>query len=253
MRTRLLLAAALTFMAVFPGAVSAQQALPLGSVTRGQVGSAGAAVYTFNAESAGMLTVAVRGQGGIDLVIVVTDSLGQALPDGRVDSDLGGDTGAEQLVVTLRSAGEYQVRVETFSSGSGSFEIAASWMSFPAVAVAPDPDGLPTTGTALTPGTPIDDSIDPAAGDMWDWFMVTAEGNSVITVVTSAADGDLALEVFNEGAFGEAVNRSDQDLQGVAGNESLTVQASAGQKYYFKVSPVFSQGRIAYQIRVGVM
>jgi hypothetical protein len=83
--------------------------------------------------------------------------------------------------------------------------------------------------------------------------VITAEGNSVITVVTSAADGDLALEVFNDGAFGEAVNRSDQDLQGVAGNESLTVQASAGQKYYFKVSPVFSQGRIEYQIRVGVM
>jgi len=253
MRTRVLLAAALTFMVVFPGAATAQQALPLGSVTRGQMDSAGAAEYMFSADSAGMLTVAVRGQGDVDLIIVVTDSLGQALPDGRVDSDLGGDTGAEQLVATLRSPGEYRVRVETFGSGSGSFDIGASWMSFPSVAVAADPDGLPTAATVLTPGTPINDSIDPAAGDMWDWFVITADAGSVITVVTSAADGDLALEVFNDGAFGEAVNRSDQDLQGVAGNESITVQASAGQRYYFKVSPVFSQGRIEYQIRVGVM
>ena len=43
-------------------------------------------------------------------------------------------------------------------------------------------------------------------------------------------------------------------MQGVAGNESLTIQTAAGQTYYFKVSPVFSSGdAIAYRIRVGIM
>ena len=76
----------------------------------------------------------------------------------------------------------------------------------------------------------------------------------MITVITEAPEGDLALEVFEGGNFAEAINRSDQDMQGVAGNESLTIQAAAGQTYYFKVSPVFSSAdAIAYRIRVGIM
>jgi len=153
----------------------------------------------------------------------------------------------------ISAPGDYQVRVQTWSGG-GRFDIAASWLEFPALGGPADPDGMPTAAAALAPGTPIDDSINPSGGDAWDWFMVTADNAGVITVITEAPEGDLVLEVFNEGAFGEAVNRSDQDMQGVTGNESLTIQAAAGQTFYFKVSPAFDTGEtISYRIRAGIM
>ena len=76
----------------------------------------------------------------------------------------------------------------------------------------------------------------------------------MITVVTEASEGDLALEVFEGGDFAEAINRSDQDMQGVAGNESLTIQAAAGQTYYFKVSAFTSSGgAISYRLTTGLI
>ena len=39
-----------------------------------------------------------------------------------------------------------------------------------------------------------------------------------------------------DGNFSESAERSDQDLQDVAGNEALTLSVSPGQTVYFKVS-----------------
>jgi len=231
----------------------AQQALQLNQITPGNAGDDAPAVFTFYAETPGVLTVVVRGNGDTDLQLAVADVVGQTLPDGQIDQDHGGDSGAEQAAVVIRGAGEYQVRVSTWF-GSGSFDLIASWISYPALGGPADPDGMPTAAAVLVPGTPIDDSIDPSSGDAWDWFKVTTDSAGVITVITEAPDGDLALEVFGDGDFAEAINRSDQDMQGVAGNESITVQAAAGQTYYFRVSPVFSSGDVMiYRIRVGIM
>lgn len=250
--TAIVAVAALTLVSVLP-ALAAQQALQLNQPQRGTAGDSTPAVFTFSADSAGILTVVVRGQGDTDLTLAVADAVGQTLPEGQSDQDLGGDSGAEQLAVVVPGAGDYQVRVGTWF-GSGGFEMVAGWISYPALAGPTDPDSMPTQAAALTPGSPIEDSIDPGAGDAWDWFKVTVDSDAAITVITDAPEGDLALEVFEEGNFAEAVNRSDQDMQGVAGNESLTIQAQAGQTYYFKVSPVFSGGeRVSYRIRVGVM
>jgi hypothetical protein len=236
-----------------PAPVQAQQALQLNQVQRGNAGGDNPAVFTFNAESAGVLTVVVRADGDTDLQLAVADAVGQILPDADADRDLGGDTGAEQLAAVIPGAGEYQVRVSTFF-GSGPFELVAGWISYPKLGGPMDADALPTAAATLQPGSPIDDSIDPGNGDNWDWFKVTAGSAAAITVITEAAEGDLALEVFAEGSFSESLNRSDQDMQGVQGNESLTIQAQAGQTYYFKVSPVFSSGEaIRYRIRVGIM
>ncbi len=237
----------------FAAHAHAQQALQLNQVMQGSARDGAPAVFTFNAETPGVLTVVVRGSGDADLQLAIADAVGQTLPDGQVDQDLGGESGAEQAAVVIRAAGDYQVRVSTWF-GSGTFDIVAGWISYPALGGPADPDGMPTAAATLVPGTPIDDSIDPSSGDAWDWFKVTAAGAAVITVVTEASEGDLALEVFEGGNFAEAINRSDQDMQGVAGNESLTIQAAAGQTYYFKVSPVFSSAdAIAYRIRVGIM
>jgi hypothetical protein len=154
----------------------------------------------------------------------------------------------------IPSAGDYRVQILTFGGGGGRFDIAASWLEFADLGGPADPDGMPTAAAALNPGSPIDDSINPSGGDAWDWFKVTAESAGVITVITEAPEGDLVLEVFNDGAFGDPVNRSDQDMQGVVGNESITIQAAAGQTFYFRVSPAFDMGNtITYRIRAGIM
>ena len=230
------------------------QQLAVGSITSATAGGSGSpAVFDFNAEMAGVLTVVVRGQGDADLVIDVRDSLGQQLPEGHSDSDLGGDTGAEQVVVTIPMAGAYKVEVSAWGSG-GPFEIASGWIAYAALGRAPDPDGMPTDATELRFGTPIDDRLDTGAGDMWDWYRITAETDGVITVLTEAPSGDLVLEMYNDGEFGDYENRSDQDLGSVSGNEAINVPARAGQTYYFKVAP-FSEsgGPIPYRIRAQIM
>lgn len=236
-----------------PAVVSGQAAdLPMGAPASGRASSDQPAVYTFSTDAAGFLTVVVRATADTDLVLVLADAMGQPLPEGRSDQDLQGDTGAEQAVFTIPRPGDYRVRVETWGSG-GEFRIMAGWIPFADVAQAPDPDGSPDSAASLTPGSPVQDSIDPAAGDAWDWFRVSVDDGGIITVVTEG-DGDLALEVFAEGTFAEAMERSDQDLQGSSGNESLTVRAEPGQTFYFRVSPVFSSsGTVSYTIRAGVM
>jgi len=235
------------------GARATQQALQLNQPITGTASDDTPAIFTFAAESAGMLTVVVRGQSDTDLQLAIADIVGQPLPDGSSDQDLGGDYGAEQVAAVIPSAGQYQVRVGSWS-GSGSFELVAGWIAYPALGGPVDPDALPTAAAELTPGAPIDDSIDPSNGDSWDWFKVTVDSAAAITVITSAPEGDLALEAFAEGEYADSISASDQDMQGVAGNESITIQAQAGETYYFKVTP-FSNfgGAIPYSIRVGVM
>lgn len=254
-RSKILVAAIVLTLALgaSAGAQSTQQALQLNQPVTGTASDGTPAVFTFTAESAGMLTVVVRGQSDTDLQLTIADIVGQPLPEGSSDQDLGGDYGAEQVAAVIPSAGEYQVRVGSWS-GSGSFEMIAGWIAYPALGGPVDPDALPTAAAELAPGAPIDDSIDPSSGDSWDWFKVTVEGAAAITVITTAPEGDLALEAFAEGEYAAPISSSDQDMQGVAGNESITIQAQAGETYYFKVTP-FSNfgGAIPYNIRVGVM
>ena len=246
--------AALVFTVTGTADAWSQQQLPLGSViTTMTGGNDNPAVFAFNAETAGVLTVVVRGQGDADLLLDVTDSVGQQLPEGHSDQDLSGDSGAEQVVVTIPMAGDYRIEVGAWGAG-GPFDIAAGWISYPALVREPDPDGLPTDATELVPGTPIDDQIDPPSGDLWDWYKITATSAVWITVLTEAPEGDLVIELYVDGEFGDYENRSDQDLGGVTGNESMTVQAQAGQTYYFKIAPAFESGQaIPYRIRVGMM
>jgi hypothetical protein len=233
--------------------VAAQQ-LELGEVTTAATSDSKIASLSFNAPAAGVLTVVVRSTDESDLVLVVTDGDGQPLPEARSDRDLGGNSGAEQLAVTVPRAGEYQVRVEPFGSGSARFKIGASWISFPDLEIPPDPNGSPSTATAIREGQePFDESLDGTAGDYWDWFVFTAERAGTLTVTTRAEDGDLVLEAFEAGSYTEALERSDQDLQGVSGNEALTLIVTAGQKVYFKVSAWNEGAQIAYRLQVGFM
>jgi hypothetical protein len=189
---------------------------------------------------------------GADLVLLVTDAYGQPLVEGRSDEDLGGDSGAEQFAVTVPRAGEYQVRVETFQGGAASFKVGASFLPFPDLELAPDPDGSPGAAIPLVVGQARhEDSIDGPSGDYWDWYVLTAEEAGTLTVATRAEDGDLVLEAFEEGEFSEALQRSDQDLQGNGGNEALTLVVAAGQQFYFKVASFSEGATVHYRLQVG--
>ena len=229
-------------------------ALPIGSTILGTTSSGAVASYEFSAPSAGVLTVAVRATTETDLVLLVTDADGQALPDGRSDQDLGGDSGAEQLGITLPRAGRYSARVRPFSSGLGEFQIGASWLEFPELERPGDPDGSPSTANPMAVGEGINHTIDPSAGDNWDWFSIQIGQSGQLRVATHAPEGDLVLESFNEGEFAEPVERSDQDLQEVTGNEAIVLAVTAGQTLYFKVSAYSSFGEaIAYQLTAGLI
>jgi len=216
------------------------------------MGREGIALHTFEAGAAGVLTVVVRSLDETDLFLLVTDSDGQLLPNGRSDQDLGEDAGAEQFAVTLPRAGKYQVRVETFGGSEGAFRIGVSWLPFPDLAVPADPDGSPSSANRIRVGQGTrDDSIDGASGDYWDWFVLKVEKGGTLTVATRAEEGDLILEAFGSDDFSEALERSDQDLQGNGGNEALTLVVEPGEEFFFKVSAFSEGGSVPYRLQVG--
>jgi hypothetical protein len=154
--------------------------------------------------------------------------------------------------VTIPREGSYQVRVETFGGGGGNFKIGLSWLSFPDLALPADPDGSPATANRISLGQdPRNDLIDPSQGDNWDWFVLQADKAGTVTVATRAEEGDLILEAFTPGEFAEALERSDQDLQGNGGNEAVTLVVEEGEEFFFRVSAFSGGGEIPYRLQIG--
>lgn len=231
----------------------AQTPLPMGDMATGRLVGDEAAEYTVEVGEPGFLTVVVRGDGDEDLRFLVTDDEYQVLPDGSVDLDVGGDRGAEQFVVALPWPGVYRVLVESYGSGGASFHIGGTFLSAETAAAAPDPDRKPSGALELAPGGDHEDALDPAGGDLFDWYRVTAAEAGSLTVLTRADSGDLRLDLFLDGDFRESIDFSDQDQGGVLGNESLTVDVVAGQTVYVRVtySGVGMAEYAAYRIAAG--
>jgi hypothetical protein len=228
--------------------------LPLGKATQEQLGS-DAAIYTFVTDKAGVLTVFVRATDQTDLAFLVTDQDGQGLPGGKADNDVGGVVGAEQLVVTLPWPGTYQVMV--FAAAPCKALMGATWLAVPELKRAEDPDFSPSQGKEMALEEKLEDSIDPRAGDRWDWYWLKAEQSGALTVITRAPVGDLVLEAYAQGAYLEPLARSDDDQGEVAGNESITIQAEAGAIYRFRVlAPASARASgdvVAYKVSAGLI
>lgn len=224
--------------------------LPMGTPADATLGADGTAAFDFQADAAGLLSVSVYTSGDTDLYLTFTDAYGQSLANS--DSDLGRHMGSEVLSAAVRTPGMYRVVVHSRGGGAG-FRIVGAWLPTPGMELPADPDGNPGDATQLTVGTPHSDSIDPDSADGWDWFSVTIPDGGLVGVIVEAPDGDLALELYRDGQFGQAADRSDQDLEGVSGNEAITARAKAGETLYFKVLPVFGSQAIDYTIRAGVM
>jgi hypothetical protein len=215
----------------------AQTALPIGSPANGTATSDAPAEYTVDLKAAGVLSVAVQGTG--DLALALLDQDGQSVPDGTADRDLNGSAGTELLSVTITEPGPYRLRVRLQGSGSSNFQIASSFLSFPAFARPSDPDGRPGQARTVAVGKPHDDALDPGNGDSRDWFVYKAPREGSLAIVTrplANSEADLILEVFLDNEFAQAADRSDQDMQGNSSNESVTVNVTAGQLVHVKVT-----------------
>jgi hypothetical protein len=234
--------------------LSAQSLLPINTTATGRLGNNGqAARYQFTATSAGVLTVAVHGEA--DLTLAIMDEDGQPVPDGTADRDLGGSVGAEMLAVVVPEAGVYRIEVRGYGDEASGFSIGASFVSVPAFARSPDPDGRPSRARLLAVGAAHSDELNPDAGDLWDWYIVPVTENAALVIVTQMNDGvegDLALEAYLDNDFTTPAASSDQDLQGNLGNESVTVTVRAGQTLHVKVRS-FHSGGGAVPYRVSVM
>lgn len=233
---------------------AAQSPLPLGTTSQARLPVGEPSVFVFEARAAGFLTVVVRSEGGDDLAFTVTDDEGQSLPDGSADMDLGGNVGAEQLVVTLPGPGGYAVHVRSLGGMGGAFQIGGSFLESASASGIQDPDGRPSGAIRLAVGESHEDSIDAGRGDSWDWYRIDVTGDGALTVLTSSqGEGDLRLELYADGAFGEAMDASDQDMEGVLGNESITVNVRAGQTVYLRVTSAFGGGYAGYRIASGLI
>ena len=231
------------------GNALAQTPLPLGAPQQGKTSSETPAEYTVVAKTAGLLSVAIAGEG--DLAFQVTDEDGQALPEGNVDRDLNGNDGHEMVALILPEPGTYKVRVRA-QGGSATFQISGAWIPVAAYAMAsPDPDRRPRSAKAIVMGKPHEDSLNAEAGDGWDWFVMKPGQAGTLAIVTRQigdGDADLVLEVYTDNDFTKPAARSDQDLQGNSANESVTINVSAGQAVHVKVAGAFSRVSAKYRV-----
>lgn len=224
------------------GAARAQE-LTLAETIEGSTGP-DAAAYDFHAESSGVLTVIVRATS--DVVINVVNEFGQPIEDGYVDTDYYGDTGAEQGAIVIAEPGDYQVRIEPLS-GSADFVMAASWLPFESIERRPDPQGSPAESIHMGIGKIYSGLIRESLGDRQDWYRVEAARDGVLNVSTRTRMSDVVLEYYQDGNLGSSMERSDQDLGGDTGRESITIQVRSGNVYYFVVTAYSSDAE--YSIR----
>ena len=242
-------AGALLAFVVGSSTVFAQPALPTGALHKASISADKPAEYAFAAKTAGVLTIALTGEG--DLAFAVTDADGQPLPDGSIDRDMNGNPGLEMASILIPEPGSYRVRMRLQGGSSSSFEISTAWLSFPALAREnTDADSKPSGARRLEVGKPHEDALAAESGDMWDWFSLQAPDAGTLVVVTRAVGetSDLVLEAYLDGKFGESVERSDQDLQGDSANESVTVSVTKGQMVHVKVSGAFGRPSAKYRI-----
>ncbi len=192
-------------------------------------------VLEFAAPAAGLLTVAARDDSDIDLVVQVTDADGQAIPQGRADIDLGGDRGAEQLVVALPWAGDYQVSIRELNSGTGSFEVGAGFFAMPSVGALEPEHARPSNAVPLVVGDEQEAGLSAERGVPWMWYRFDSTMPGIVTFDVQADFGDLVVEGYDEGSFADPTETSDQDIGGVLGNEMLSLAVGPGTPVYFRV------------------
>lgn len=216
--------------------------IDLGTPTQVMVPGQENKVFEVEVAEAGVLTVVTRGAGG-DLVLTVTDTDSQPLPDGQTDMDAGGNLPDEQLVTILPFADTWLVSLHNMAEDASNVTLVVGFVPFPPVAREPDPNGRPTKATPLEVGKPVEDSLSTADFDIADWYAITPEEDGRLVIFTEGDDElDIVLSVVAEDALDQPIAESDQDLEGSTSNEGLIVPVKAGRTYYLKVSALVDTG-----------
>ena len=242
-------------LVAFP--LAAQAPLPTNGKVSGTTTAGAPAEYRFTPPSAGVLTVVVRAND--DVTITVTDEDGQMLTGGYADSDNNGSTGLEFLAIPLGSTDQVRILVTMLSEedGTGAFTIGGTFVAEEGFAQVADPDRRPSLARTIAVGSAMEDAVHPDEGDRWDWYVIRATEAMTVTVMTrmeAGVEGDLVLTAYTGGVFDSEVAQSDQDLQEVLGNESVTVTLKAGDVLHVKVASLSETGGAApYRISVGRM
>lgn len=238
--------ALLSLLLATPALAQERAALPIGASAQAKASDENPAVFSFDAADGGLLAVTIVGTDPeADLVLETFDADMQPLDEGSSDRDRYGHKGKEYLAVILPEAGTYVVTVKARTSESASFTLSAAYA--PAAGFStPDPDRKPSKAAAVTVGKPVQDTL--GGQDRWDWFAVRSEAEGTLTILTKAAEGDLKLEAFAEGNYGDDIARSDQDLQEKKGNESVSFEVTAGQTIYVRVTAISGDAQIDYKL-----
>jgi hypothetical protein len=163
------------------------------------------------------------------------------LPGRLADRDLTGNERHGTASTTVNLAPALRVRLQ--GGEKSTFTIAGAFLTFPAF----QRPGIPIAGPA-TPAASPSASRSKTASIRERRFVglmrVQAAEEGTLTVVTRQVGNgdapDLVLEVYTGGNFGDAQDRSDQDLQGNSASESVTVQVKAGEAVHVRVSGNFS-------------
>jgi hypothetical protein len=221
--------------------------LPLGGSVRGTV-DGGVSEWVVDVREAGMLAVAARADDDADLVLEVMDVDGQPLPEGYMDGDHGGSRGAEQVVVAIPWAGRYRVQVRELSDGAGAFELGAGFFAMRSVARREPAHARPGTALHLDPGQGAAGVVDGPEGAAWQWFRLSPRFPGTLVIEVKATVGDLVLEAYRPPDFKAIWEASDQDLEGVLGNERLALPVGAGETVFLRVRDRDPAGRVDYQL-----
>jgi Bacterial pre-peptidase C-terminal domain len=190
---------------------------------------------TFNADSAGLLGMVARSDE--DIFIEFIDQ-GNVLS--RIDNDVEGQSGCEAGYFAVPRPGTYTVRLGVYG-GDAEVTLRTAWLAAPEMETAPDPDGYASGATELTLGTEVSDSLDPYSGDEHDWYQITAVADGTITI-EAWGEEDINLTTYSGPEQENYLDYADNDLDGDTGHEVLEIQATAGETYYLKVSPLGSAG-----------
>lgn len=101
--------------------------IPIGHVLEGNNGSGRPRSYLYKADGKGVLTIAVRGKGDVDMRIQANDDRGQSISGGQVDIDFGGDTGAEQIAIHISRPGDIEIAIVPHAGGA--YYYSGSWLA----------------------------------------------------------------------------------------------------------------------------
>lgn len=223
------------------------QPLPVGEVQAGETSRDAPAAYVFSAAEAGRLTVALRAQGTVE--VVISNAADGELPDGRRRIEVRG-----QMAVDVYAVGEYAVTVAPVWPDTVAYFVGASFLPWSHAAAAPDADGGPDRAVAIAAGEAVTDDV-VVPDDRVDWVTIDSPTDGVLMVDVEPLGEQtavLSLDVYRSADLFApvAVGRFAWD-QGVWTTGPLWVDVVAGETLAARLgSPV--GGPTGYRLVTGL-